>query len=254
MKIYKYRDLSKRREENFVRLGTLLHTRAFWCSRPDTLNDRAELKWTCDFSITDDTSDLLAEFLFRFGNLGRSRVDAQMLATLEVASGRVKASAEPILSAMIDRTRNEIGLVSFGNAPDNEILWERYGGRGAGVCIELDVPDNLLCVQLFPVQYRDSKKLSIGELLRIVLGNNNREIFSLSLLTKYSSWAPEAEIRFVSKMQAVTVAIEGSRITRLILGDRLSPSLRKRIEDLATALSITCQDRANQPMVADKAF
>ena len=42
----------------------MLHRRTFWCARPDTLNDPEEFAWTCDFSESPDTADLLTNLSF----------------------------------------------------------------------------------------------------------------------------------------------------------------------------------------------
>ena len=108
--------------------------------------------------------------------------------------------AGPVIEGMIQQCRNEIGLACFGTSPDNDILWERYGGCGAGVCIELDVPEDLLGTRLFRVQYSDAKKIHIDQLMRAFVDRNRgEELYTLALLSKPSSWVDEDEIRFVSQ-------------------------------------------------------
>ncbi len=235
MKLYKYRDFSNPCEEDFQRLETLLRRQVFWCARPDSLNDPEELAWICDYSTTDDTVKLLVELLVRVQ--GRTREQARDRATAALASGRLEFLAKPILAGMIQKCRNEIGLVCFGTSSGNSILWQRYGGSGSGVCIELDVPSDLLERQLFRVQYSTSKIIHIDQLMRAFLAANHvREVYSLALLLKPRFWAPEAEIRFISRLQGVSVQIDGSQITCLVVGDALAPSVRQRIEHIANSL------------------
>jgi hypothetical protein len=50
MYIYKYRKLEDGDGESFERLQAILQTQAFWCARPDTLNDDQEFSWLCDYT------------------------------------------------------------------------------------------------------------------------------------------------------------------------------------------------------------
>ena len=124
------------------------------------------------------------------------------------------------MAGMIEQGRKEIGVSCFGTAPDNDILWRRYGGGGAGVCIEVDVPDDLLGTQLHHVRYSDKQTMHIDQLLNAYIDRNAADVFELALLSKTSAWADEAEVRFVSKRQAVSARIDGARITRLTLAAR----------------------------------
>ena len=134
MKLYKYRDFSNPSATDFERLKTLLHQKAFWCARPDMLNDPEEFVWTCDSSPTAETMDWLIQLLMR--THGRTREEARDRAARAIADGRLETVGQAVLANMSQQCRNEIGLVCFGTSPDNDILWERYGGAGAGVCIE----------------------------------------------------------------------------------------------------------------------
>ena len=228
MKLYKYRDFSNPCDADFQRLATVLTRQTFWCARPDTLNDPEEFSWRCDYQPTSETIGLVTELLVQV--VGRSREEARRRATSAVEAGRLEAIAQPSIAEMIKQCRNEIGLACFGTALNNEVLWQRYGGAGAGVCIEVDVPDSNLKKSLYLVDYADTKRIHIDQLIRSFIDRNHVwEVYELALLLKPSYWAPEKEIRFVSKMQSVSVAIGGSRITRLILGDILAPVVRERL-------------------------
>jgi hypothetical protein len=237
MKLYKYRDFSNPSDTAFERLKQLLHQKKFWCASPATLNDPEEFVWTCDYRHSAETIDLFTEVLVR--QIGRARAEARDQVTRVVENGRLETLAQPVFKGMIQQCRDEIGLVCFGTSPDNDILWQRYGGNGAGVCIELDVPEHLLELQLFPVQYADARTIHIDQLIRAHLDPAHvKDVYAVVLLSKSCSWAAEAEIRFVSQKQNVLVVIDGSRITRLILGDALPSSIRQRIEEIATGLPV----------------
>ena len=147
MKLYKYRDFSNPSEDNFGRLETLLHRELFWCARPDALNDPEEFAWNCDYTASSATEELLTELLVRVN--GRTPAQAQERSAAAISGGRLAILAKPIIEGMIQQCRNEIGLVCFGTSPDNSVLWQRYGGGGAGVCVEIEVPEELLEEQLY---------------------------------------------------------------------------------------------------------
>jgi hypothetical protein len=216
----------------------LLHREVFWCARPDTLNDPEEFAWKCDYTASAETEELLTGLLVRVK--GRTREQAHERSAAAISNGRLATLARPIIEGMIQQCRNEIGLVCFGTSRDNSILWQRYGGGGAGVCVEIEVPAGLLEKQLFRVQYSFAKSIHVDQLMRAFLDPNHvREVYTLALLSKPISWAPEEEIRFVSRRQEVLVRIDGSQITRLILGEALTVAVRKRIEEIVAALHAT---------------
>lgn len=237
MKVYKYRDFAEPDQVRFERLQAILHHRAIWCARPDTLNDPEEFAWTCDFSESPDTADLLTDLLIHV--VGRTRDQARRRAVNAIEAGRLRVLAEPIIANMIQQCRNEVGLACFGTSADNEILWARYAGRGAGVCVELDVPDSLLGTQLHHVHYSDAKRIHIDQFLRARLDRSHAaDVYALSLLSKPSFWAPEAEVRFISKSQRTSVMINGSVVTRVVLGDALAPAVAERIDQIAATIPI----------------
>ncbi len=91
--------------------------------------------------------------------------------------------------------RDEIGLACFRSTADNDTLWERCAGGGAGVCIEVDLPDGLLGTQLHAVQYWDKKVIRswpstagrrVGERPDLRL-HEDRDLLPLSL-SCYFSW------------------------------------------------------------------
>jgi hypothetical protein len=237
MKIYKYRDFSNPTENEFNRLGDLIHGCLVWCARPDTLNDPEEFKWTCDYTPTSATLGLLTDVLIRAR--GRTRDIASKTAAIAINCGRLEIVTKPVVCDMMEQCRNEIGLTCFGTAPDNEILWDRYAGHGAGVCVELEVPADLLGTQLNRVQYPTEKRLHIDQLLGAFVDRGHAQlVYDLVLLSKPSAWATEREIRFVSRAQAVTVAIDRAKATCVILGEALTPAIRATIEQLAAPVRV----------------
>lgn len=232
MKIYKYRDFSNPSVDDFRRLESCVHRHLIWCARPDTLNDPQEFVWVCDYGATPETLGLLIEVLVRVR--GRSHTDARAIAEATIESGRLETIARPVFNGMIEQCRNQVGLACFGTAPDNEILWERYGGHGAGVCIEFEVPDDMLGTQLHRVQYAKERRLHVDQLMRAFVDRaHSQEVYDIALLSKFSSWASEEEVRFVSRQHSILVAIDRAQVTCVFLGDMLTADDRIKLQRLA---------------------
>jgi len=242
MKIYKYRDFSSPSEDDFGRLEDSVHRLLVWCARPDTLNDPQEFVWQCDYTPTPATPALLAGVLVKAR--GRTNTDAQGIAAAAIQNGRLEVIAKPVFDGMIEQCRNEIGLACFGATPDNPTLWRRYGGDGAGVCIEFDVPADLLGTQLHRVEYPKEKRLHVDQLLRAFVDRNEAQVvYDVALLSKPSSWADEEEIRFVSQRHSILTAIDRAQVPCVYLGDSLGADVRARIERITVQVRLAERGR-----------
>lgn len=233
MHLYKYRDLSAP-ESSFERLSNILWTNTFWCARPSDLNDPEEFVWECDYDPSDQTARLLAEVLIK---LGRPADKAWEVAWKAVQQARIEPIARPVIENIIHQCRQEVGLACFATSDVSDVMWDRYGGRGNGVCIEIEVPNELLHTNLHPVQYPLSKRLHLDQILASYGDTASvQTVYSVALLSKPQRWAPEEEVRFVSKRQNVSVNIGGSKISRIVLGPGLAGDMMARIEALAKSL------------------
>jgi hypothetical protein len=242
MKIYKYRDFSSPSEDDFGRLEDSVHRLLVWCARPDTLNDPQEFVWQCDYTPTAATPALLAGVLVKAR--GRTNTDAQGIAAAAIQNGRLEVIAKPVFDGMIEQCRDEIGLACFGATPDNPTLWRRYGGDGAGVCIEFDVPADLLGTQLHRVEYPKEKRLHVDQLLRAFVDRNEAQVvYDVALLSKPSSWADEEEIRFVSQRHSILVAIDRAQVPCVFLDDSLGADVRARIERITVQVRLAERGR-----------
>jgi hypothetical protein len=242
LKLYKYRDFSHPTEEDFQRLSNVLSQNVFWCAAPAVLNDTNEFSWRCDYQLTDATIPLLAKLLIQL--FGRTPAQAQERAAASVSNGNLEVIVSPIINSLIEQCRSEIGLACFSSSSDNEVLWQRYGGAGAGICIEIDAPSELLNRELFTVQYPLEKVLHIDQLLQSFLDTSQVPVvYSVALLSKTPNWSPESEIRFVAKKQNVSVRIEGSRISCVVLGPHLSHEAQQRIESIINSCGLTLHSR-----------
>jgi hypothetical protein len=170
-----------------------VHRLLVWCASPDTLNDPQEFVWQCDYTPTRATLMLLTRVLVKAR--GRTVTDAQSIAAAAIHNGRLKPIAKPVFDGVIEQCRNEIGVACFGATPDNPILWRRYGGDGAGVCIEFEVPAALFGSQLHRVECPKEKRLHVDQLLRAFVDHNEAlVVYKAALLSKPSCWAEEEKI------------------------------------------------------------
>jgi len=163
---------------------------------------------------------------------------ARQIALDVVRVGRLGEIAAPVIQDLIQRSRDEIGIVCFGTAPDNEVLWGRYGGDGAGVCVEFTVPDSLCKTQLHQVVYNDQRQLHVDEFLRSRNEPSSAVGVYATLLTKTKFWEPEGEVRFISKRQEVEVALDGSEVTQVIVGPKTHPHVEVRVRRLSGTIPV----------------
>jgi hypothetical protein len=247
MKIYKYRDFSNPSEADFSHLEGAVHRHLVWCARADTLNDELEFIWTCDYAATPETLDLLAAIQVREND--RALADARNRAEEIISSGRLESIVEPAFTGMVEQCRATIGLSCFGTAADNEILWERYGGNGAGVCIEFQVPDKLLGTQIRRVQYLREKRLTVDQLLRALAGKSGaiKLVYDVALLSKTTCWASEGELRFVSRGHSISVAVDRAHVTCVVLGELLRTDVRERIQRIVAPAPVADRARTRSP-------
>ncbi len=238
MRLHKYRELKDGDGEALKRLHSILQTKAFWCARPDTLNDDQEFSWRCDYQPTARTIGLLAGLLSQERNWPIAEAWKQLESLID--DGSLERLAAPVVASLIQQCRSEVGLLCFGTSPSNPTLWSRYGGNGEGVCIELVVPDHLIGMSLFWVEYTHEKVVHIDDLLRAHFGKA-REMYSLALLTKPRDWSREEEVRFVSSSQDVFVRIESAQFSGIYLGGGLSDTVREQVTNIVKALPYEVQ-------------
>jgi hypothetical protein len=236
VKLYKYRAITSADGTAFPRLSEILRGNSFWCAAPASLNDTEEFIWECDYTPTTATPALLAALLVELR--GRDSATAQAIASGAISGGRIETISRPVIQSIIDQCRAEIGVACFGTSADNLVMWQRYGGDGVGVCIEIDVPDDILGNQLHRVEYAAMKRLHLDQLFQAALGGSDKGVvYSVSLLSKTLGWAAEQEVRFISRQQNISVHISGSTISRLIVGPGLDGEAIGRVQELVASLA-----------------
>jgi len=243
MKIYKYRALSPG-DDSLGRVERIVRRRAVWCAAPASLNDCEEFAWNCDFTVSPHTNELLADLLVKLK--GWPSAVARELSRGALEQGKLPDVAGPVIDEMIQTARAEAGVASFGTSADNAILWKRYGGDGAGVCIELDVPDSALGQRFHRVVYDDRRTIHVDDFLRSRFDRRYAAVVYCTLLTKTTYWAPEQEVRFLSKRQGLEVVIEDAAVTGVVVGQHVAEDDRERIQSVAGSALVVRRSREGE--------
>jgi hypothetical protein len=214
MKIYKFKDLTD--EKNHHHFYQIVLKNAVWCAKPESLNDEDEFRFNLDYDPSPRTPNLLTEVVKKYRTTNFLPPDLSVAMVLQ--NKRLKAMAAPIIKDVIDKSRSTIGIASFSIIKADDRLWREYGGRGNGVCVEIEIPDRLVNVSFHPVHYVSQKTFHVDSFLESALFPDKAfETYRNILLTKTKKWSQEEEIRFVSKRPEVSVIVDG-RITEVTLG------------------------------------
>jgi hypothetical protein len=126
-----------------------------------------------------------------------------------------------------------VGLASFSETRENELMWAHYAGNYSGICIEYqyDMMSEAFgqsdSVVLQPIVY-SNEMVSIGDddLL------NRREAIRRILLQKKLCWAYEKEWRLIAGLRARRV-LQGT-VSRIYLGVRIDQRQKRRLKRLVS--------------------
>jgi hypothetical protein len=221
MKIYKFKDLTD--ETKYSHFFQIVLQNAVWCAKPGSLNDEDEYKFKLNYDPSPRTADLLSQVVARYRTT--NFLPPHLSVSLVLQNRRLEAIAAPIIKGVIDKSRNTIGIASFSVTKTDDHLWTEYGGKGNGVCVEIEIPDKFINVSFHPVHYVSEKVFHVDSFLESALFPDKAfETYRNILLTKIRKWSREEEIRFISKRPDVNVIIDG-RITEITLGAMCRPIL-----------------------------
>lgn len=226
MKIYKFKDLTDERKHSHFYQIILQNT--IWCAKPDSLNDEEEFKFKLDYEPSSHTADLLSQVITKYRTT--NYLPPHLSASLVLEHKRLEGIAAPIIDDVISNCRNTIGIVSFSITKTDDHLWDEYGGKGNGVCIEINIPDSLINKSYWPVRYVPEKIFHIDSFLESVLFPNRAfNTYRNILLTKIRRWSQEEEIRFIGNRQEVNLIIDGY-ISEITFGTLVQADTFKQIE------------------------
>jgi hypothetical protein len=221
MKIYKYKSLLKLEDGELEHFYQIVLEDQIWCGNPFNFNDKNEFLFRMDYTPSKNTIGLLASAISKYKP--NPLFPPIKSSTIVINSGQLGKIASPIIEDISKKCRKELGVTCFSELRDDSLLWNRYGGCGNGVCIELEISKELIGKEYFHVNYVPDKIYHIDDFLKSVLEDpyiNYRNI----LLTKTLNWEPEREVRLISKKQSVKRNLKGS-IKEIIIGNKVKEEI-----------------------------
>jgi hypothetical protein len=198
--LYRYRKLSDDRLDQEL---DAIKNKYLWCAKFTKMNDPMEgffLRATESTEVSDD-----------YG---------------------YREAAKQICSDMADK----VGIASFCDTYENELMWAHYAENYTGMCIEYNtdalvagLPEDVSLV-----------RLDYDDLPPKILGKKDYEAIKAILSQKKGSWAYEREWRVIRPMPE-KVEIKGSFVTHIYFGSRTKPehkeSLLKEFRNNGIAIS-----------------
>lgn len=226
MKIYKFKDFND--EQKLSHFYQIVLENTIWCARPDSLNDKDEFKFKIDYKPSSSTAKLLSQVITKYRTT--NYFPPHLSTSLVLKHKKIEEIAEPIINDMINICRNTIGVISFSIIKTDAHLWKEYGGKGNGVCIEINIPDRLIGKSYHRVRYVSEKIFHIDSFLESELFQDKAfETYRNILLTKTKKWSQEEEMRFIGKRQKVNLIINGY-ISEVTFGAQVPKHTLKQVE------------------------
>ncbi len=118
----------------------------------------------------------------------------------------------------IREEKGNIYICSLSKSPDNPLLWAYYANGFKGICIEIEINNNI--VDGSHIEYNNHTP-------RIYKDDHKYTIAKKLLSRKYTCWRMEDEYRLFSKTKDIT---QGFKIKGIYLGVRISNKDRIEIE------------------------
>lgn len=125
----------------------------------------------------------------------------------------------------IKEDKKRLRICSFSEDPLNILLWAHYADSFKGVCIEIEMDENL-CFDDFEVKkvtYDPNRILFRNESSRLI-----DELPEMILSQKAKEWDYEREVRLLSSQEYIQCGI-GIKITSILLGVSIQNILRETI-------------------------
>ncbi|GBE16370.1 hypothetical protein BMS3Abin15_00184 [bacterium BMS3Abin15] len=245
MKIYKYKSLLKLEDKELEHFYQIVLENQIWCGNPANFNDENEFLFRIDYTPSINTIGLPASIISKYKS--NPLFLPMMSSTFVVDNGRLEKIASPIIEDISIKCRKELGVTCFSKLRDDSLLWNRYGGCENGVCIEIEINDELIDKEYFHVNYVPKKIYHIDDFLKSVLEDpyvNYRSI----LLTKTLDWEPESEVRLISNKQSVKRNLKGS-IKEIIIGKNVKLEIGN---DIHSRIGTYCNENKIQITWANK--
>ncbi len=227
--IYKFRPLTNKEEE--AQFLQIVLEKKLWCASPDSVNDKKEeFTFKFDYEPSTATFDLLVQVLAKVGSTA--------IPPSPLSASYVERIAEDARNLAVQVCRNTYGISCFSLTKDDDWLWNEYGGKGNGACIEINIPDSLVGKIYHEVDYVSQKIPHIDTFLESYLFSDKaHETYRNILLTKTKKWENEKEIRFIGKHQNITFTFEG-HINKITFGSCVPSYV---LEQLESEIADYCQ-------------
>jgi hypothetical protein len=226
MKIYKFKDLTDEKKHPHFYQIVLQNT--IWCAKPDSLNDRDEFKFKLDYTPSSSTARLLSQVITEYRPT--NYFPPHLSVSLVLKHRQLEEIAAPIIDDVINKCRITIGIVSFSITKTDDHLWDLYGGKGNGVCIEINIPDTFINRSYHPVHYVSEKVFHVDSFFESALFQDRAfNTYRNILLTKTRKWSQEEEIRFIANRQEVNLIIDGY-ISEITFGSHVPAHIFNQVE------------------------
>lgn len=233
MRIYKFKDLTEESINHHFLDIVLKNT--IWCARPDSLNDGNEFRFELNYEPSIRTPELLTKVVAKYRST--NFIAPEISAPLALANNRLRAIAAPVINDTIEKCRTNIGITSFSITKSDNHLWNEYGGKGNGVCIEINIPDHLIGHFYHRVNYVQNKTFHIDSFLESALFPDKAfATYKNILLTKTKKWEQEEEIRFIGNRQDVNLIYDGY-ISEITFGPKVP---RHNLDKLVALITSHC--------------
>lgn len=234
MQIYKFKDLTD--EQKHAHFLQIVLRKFIWCARPDSLNDEDEFKFELNYEPSPHTAQLLSKAIAE--HKAANFLPPHISASLALENERLEVIARPIIEDIVEKCRTSVGITSFSITKSEAVLWEKYGGNGNGVCVEINIPDHLVGHSYHRVHYEQEKIFHVDSFLESALFPDRVfETYRNILLTKTKKWEQEEEIRFVGNRQNVNLIFDGC-ISEVTFGPNVpTHNLEKLVAHIANHCS-----------------
>ena len=145
--------------------------------------------------------------------------------------------------------RDKIRICSLGEQDDIEDLWNRYGGKHTGYCVEYKMKTYSAEEPLLPVIYEYERQTNV--ILALVNNFISQMVTILSdgkipvdisqylrlFVSKYLKWEEQKEWRIIGLSKE---RVDAPEISKIIIGSDASEENKKQMMDFCEANGINC--------------
>jgi hypothetical protein len=218
---YKYKSA-----DNLERLKPLILDHLLYIPSVAQLNDPAD----CRPKLAPLTDEEMVAFMFRGYIQSHPTIPLDELARQEpiIRYNVQKHGLEWCMresSALLNAQLESFRVYSLSKRFDNLSIWAKYAADHTGYCLEFENKGPLFTEHVFEVIYGQSAPFSL-------IDSEKRD--ARFLVYKKPDWSNEEEVRLIrARGSGPEVTIEPHWLTRIILGERMSPENQKQIRGWA---------------------